>query len=431
MNRIVLIGNGFDLAHGIPTSYRDFINDFWENKIKEVQKTEPNNTYEDSDFSINGNVPESWLPGYLHEDFIQTLKQYSCSLTYKNGFLDIITNKLSAQNWVDIENEYYLLLKKAYKKNSNYGISNLNSDLNKIQENLKSYLDKVTDDFYYNIQWNYDKKADVRQIIREIGEKIYAPFKLKDFTEASINKKAELEYNKIKKDIEVVREGQISLNDLNDNNRRLISSLHLHSNKGHEYKLIREQLISNGATNYFDLQPEQILFLNFNYTHTETVYFDSKQFGRYHFDKNIEIKSIHIHGSLNPTNKNPIIFGFGDEIDEDYKTIENLDDNRYLENIKSIKYLETDNYKNLLEFLNSSDFQVFIFGHSCGISDRTLLNTIFEHKNCVSIKPFYHRVNENQDNFSDIVRNISRNFNSKAIMRDKVVNKKYCEPLLS
>ncbi len=31
MNRLVIIGNGFDLAHGLPTSYRDFINDYWKN----------------------------------------------------------------------------------------------------------------------------------------------------------------------------------------------------------------------------------------------------------------------------------------------------------------------------------------------------------------------------------------------------------------
>lgn len=427
MNRIILIGNGFDLAHGIPTSYKDFINDFWENKIKEIKKTELNNIYEDSDLCISGEVPETWLPGYLYEDMIESLRQYNCTLTYKNGFLDIITSKLSAQNWVDIENEYYSLLKKAYKKNSNYDISNLNSDLNRIQENLKEYLDKVIKTYHDDIDRYREKNADVRQIIGEIGGKIYSPFNLKDFTEDSINKKAEIEYNKVKKDIEAIKDGHISLNDLNTDNRRLISYL---PNESNEFQQIRELLISNGAINFFDLHPDQVLFLNFNYTHTEKAYLNSKQFDRYHCGKNIEVKSIHIHGSLNPVDKNPIIFGFGDEIDEDYKTIENLDDNRYLENIKSIKYLETDNYKNLLEFLNSNDYQVFIFGHSCGISDRTLLNTIFEHKNCVSIKPFYHRINENKDNFSDIVRNISRNFNNKAVMRDKVVNKKYCEPLL-
>lgn len=433
MNRIILIGNGFDLAHGIPTSYRNFINNFWENKIKEIQKADSNNAYEDSDLSISGEVPETWLPGYLHENLIESLQQYSCTLTYKNGFLDIITSKMSAQNWVDIENEYYSLLKTAYKKDGEYKISDLNSDLDKIRESLKGYLDRVLKNFYDIIGRDYEKYEEVRKLIQEIGDKIYSPFKLKDFTEASINKKAELEYNKVKKDIEAIREGHVSLNELNTHNQQLISSLHLNSNKGHEYKLIRRQLISNEAAKYFDLEPEQVLFLNFNYTNTEILYANPQKFDRYPYNRknNIQVGAIHIHGTLNPDHKNPIIFGFGDEIDEDYKTIENLNDNRYLENIKSIKYLETDNYKNLLEFLNGHEYQVFIFGHSCGISDRTLLNTVFEHKNCVSIKPFYHRINQNEDNYSDIVRNISRNFNNKTVMRDKVVNKEYCEPLLS
>ena len=30
MNRIILIGNGFDLAHGLKTSYADFINWYWD-----------------------------------------------------------------------------------------------------------------------------------------------------------------------------------------------------------------------------------------------------------------------------------------------------------------------------------------------------------------------------------------------------------------
>ncbi len=82
-----------------------------------------------------------------------------------------------------------------------------------------------------------------------------------------------------------------------------------------------------------------------------------------------------------------------------------------------------------MEFLNSSEYQIFTFGHSCGISDRTLLNTLFEHKNCSSIKPFYYRKDSDNNNYSDIAKNISRNFNNKPIMRDKVVNKEYCNPL--
>ena len=34
MNRLVLIGNGFDLAHGLKTSYADFINWYWDQRVK-------------------------------------------------------------------------------------------------------------------------------------------------------------------------------------------------------------------------------------------------------------------------------------------------------------------------------------------------------------------------------------------------------------
>ena len=36
MNRIVLIGNGFDLAHGLKTSYADFINWYWEQLMNKI-----------------------------------------------------------------------------------------------------------------------------------------------------------------------------------------------------------------------------------------------------------------------------------------------------------------------------------------------------------------------------------------------------------
>jgi hypothetical protein len=68
-------------------------------------------------------------------------------------------------------------------------------------------------------------------------------------------------------------------------------------------------------------------------------------------------------------------------------------------------------------------------GHSCGNSDRTLLNTLFEHDNCVSIKPFYYQKEDGSDNYIEIVQNIYRNFTDMKLMRERVVNKTYCEPL--
>lgn len=117
------------------------------------------------------------------------------------------------------------------------------------------------------------------------------------------------------------------------------------------------------------------------------------------------------------------------ELDEDYKDFLKQSDNECLRNIKSIKYLESGNYRNLLQFIESAPYQVYIMGHSCGNSDRTLLNTLFEHKNCVSIKSYYYQKDDGSDNYMDIVQNISRNFTDMKLMRDRVVNKTLCEPL--
>ena len=91
--------------------------------------------------------------------------------------------------------------------------------------------------------------------------------------------------------------------------------------------------------------------------------------------------------------------------------------------------MEAQNYRDLLEFIETSPYQIFIMGHSCGNSDRTLLNTLFEHKNCISIKPFYYKKGDGSDNHLDLVQNISRNFTDKKLMRDRVVNKTFCEAL--
>jgi 2-hydroxy-3-keto-5-methylthiopentenyl-1-phosphate phosphatase len=161
-------------------------------------------------------------------------------------------------------------------------------------------------------------------------------------------------------------------------------------------------------------------FLNFNYTNTLLNYFDIL---------GLNYTSInYLHGRLN-SKLNPINFGYGDEMDKMYKEIEEKNDNEYLENIKSFRYLNTPNYKNLLDFIESEKFQVYIMGHSCGLSDRTLLNTIFEHNNCRSIKVFYHQKEDGSDNYTEIIQNISRHFNKKKLMREKIVNKTLCQPL--
>lgn len=424
MNRIILIGNGFDLAHGIPTSYNSFMNDYWERIIKNVSQTRPYSTYNSDLFKIN-KVPKNWLFNPDYESFKNSILSIGSTITFSNIFFEIISEKLFIENWVDIENEYYSLLKKSYSEkgeifvNGNT-ISKLNADFKIIKNELRDYL--------FRVQENFNNKPPpiAFHLKNIIGHKIYSYFKLKDFTEEAINKRVEIEYKKIEKDIIALKEGKISLDELSSNDIEILNKIGNSTPK----KKLKKILLDQNPSHLFDLVPKETLLLNFNYTTaTESLYKHQKDFENFESHESTNVQSIHIHGTLNHYDKNPIVFGFGDELDNEYKTIEDLNNNEYLENIKSIKYSETDNYKKLIELINSDSYQVFIFGHSCGISDRTLLNTLFEHDNCVSIKPYYHQINEDQDNYSDIVRNISRNFNDKTKMRDRVVNKTYCEPL--
>lgn len=69
MNRLILVGNGFDLAHGLKTSYKDFIDDFWEGKINKIKYYNISSRYED-EYIIVDNVPNS----YPAENFLKLIK---------------------------------------------------------------------------------------------------------------------------------------------------------------------------------------------------------------------------------------------------------------------------------------------------------------------------------------------------------------------
>ena len=417
MNRLILVGNGFDLAHGLKTSYKDFIDDFWEDVIFKLNMFK-------SDTLLFSNecieISQDPFPTIDISNFKEIVKNYTTlkrflstkkiRFEFKNEFLGILSDTCTNNNWVDIENIYYYYLKQNIEKNKYpkfSDVSDLNEDFNQTKKLLENYLSKINKDF---------------NISNQINKHIQSIFNLQDIESKYQTEIIKLIENNIK---------QLNINDIKKLNKTLEFFL---ENWRNQNKLEKENFIKSQAKNLgkdmlelLNLYPTKTLLLNFNYTNTTLDYIDefNKINGNY---EDYNISEIHIHGELNNP-ENPIIFGFGDDVDKKYQEFEDLNDNRYLENFKSIAYLQTDNYKKLLEFIDSEEYQVFIFGHSCGISDRTMLNTIFEHDNCKSIKPFYHLKKDGTDNYTEIVQNISRNFNDKKKYRDRVVNKTYCEPL--
>lgn len=378
MNRLVIIGNGFDIAHGLKTSYMDFINWYWNQRVDSFAGN-TTNVSEDClcQLIINENMHfDCWnvyafqnsnfrysdgsrkTSGYDVIQEIQSLPQWF-SVEY-SPFFETILQSIETRGWVDIENDYYQLLKGCVDNpQCGYTIKELNEQLSFLQAKLVEYLrtrrPKESREDLYNAMIDYLEPAD---------------FSTED-------------------------------------KKRALESIGLEINSFDDVRYDYEERNK--------LIPERIMLLSFNYTKTVENY------------ANFNLSYNYIHGELDDPEH--IIFGYGDELDKNYQDILDRNDNELLRNVKSVKYLETRHYRELLEFLMSAPFQVLIMGHSCGNSDRTLLNTVFEHENCVSIKPYYHIWGNGKDNYLDIVQNISRNFTNMKLFRDRVVNKEQCKTM--
>jgi hypothetical protein len=433
MNRIIIVGNGFDLAHGVKTSYKDFIEWYFGKVVESLRKNffsykddllEIKTIYNTIDMSIYTNPID--MSTYIDNaksnlEIIENMDNYDSDdsefIVEYSDLLERIIKDVENKDWVDIETDYYELLKDY--ASDKVDVKQLNDALSYIEKKLIEYLKEVESNYYENR-------------IDELQAMIYTPFSFDDISlkgETNIIEHIikQCEYSQgdiLEKKLQGYNVWQSRINEAILKAKEYLNSSKEYSQNSsiHIKDLISTDMLVKDKT-YFNelLYPDSIMLLNFNYTKIADNY----------LNHGFVYEINHIHGKLD--DEGSVIFGYGDELDKKYKEIEELNDNEYLEKVKSVKYLERDNYRKMQAFIESEPFQVYVMGHSCGNSDRTLLNTIFEHENCVSIKPFYHAYKDKEgndrDNYTEIVRNITRNFNDKQLLRERVVNKTYCQPL--
>lgn len=389
MNRLILIGNGFDLAHGLKTSYKDFI--FWyldscfnNAGIYETTSFEDEFVYVkvlDHYRLMNlGQISrEKGVCTYLNEKgilnryldrevneaalrstqqqialYYEVVNTVAHEVNFKSHFFKHLIFICIENNWVDIEIEYYESLKACKKKDGSFDLKKvreLNKELEYFKSKLEEYL-KLQEDGY---------KGKVNP---EILKLIDAKFEIEDF-------------------------------DTID-----------------EYESLQKKL---GYDHTIEKMPNHhVYLLNFNYTNIANTYKD-KIIGNF---ETVDIN--HIHGKLNNP-KNPIIFGFGDEYDKEYLNFEEQRNNDIFKHIKSYQYFKTPNYRNLARFLRNGEYQVFVMGHSCGLSDRTMFKEIFEHENCKSVKIFHYSRQDGTNDFEEKTINLGRHFSNKGKMRKLIV----------
>lgn len=324
MNKIVIIGNGFDLAHDLKTSYKDLMNFIKEDANLESKKPGRCGNIHYDLTGDNGYIAFAKLPTIKSQYYFTTCRNHP-SIYFNSLFNEF--NKY--EKWVDLESLYFKLLKANLSNLKNIDI--INNEFNYLKNLLHDYLlNKVENNL-----------PDYHQDFRDCY--FFEPH----------------------------------------NQNKLLG------------------------------------IINFNYT-KKALFYHMNFLSNYHKDFYHENFSlINIHGELEK-HSNPIIFGYGDDNSKEYKSIQNLENNLLLKNFKTFQYLRTSNYQRILSLLElENNIKVEVIGHSCGLSDKTLLRSIFQHNNVKKIEYRYH---ESQDIYFENIYNMSRIFDDNELMRKKVVS---------
>lgn len=351
MNRIVLIGNGFDRSLGFPTSYSNFLDWIFLTTLQNLSESESSTKtgrvehfYEDELLELKAN--RSVI--LKSKELIEARASYSTCLEelssgaklkigYKCKFIKVLFDAYGLNKWVDIEQLYFEELKEIKEDE----VDEFNTFFLIIKAKLAEYLGTIS--------------MDVKKL-----EKAYNSY------------------------------------------RKQFFGPHLRYNSTMRYWEESQSI------------PISVYFVNFNYTHILSHLLER---GSRSDDDNDVVN--HIHGDLyDPRN---IIFGYGNESGDEFLRLEKKGI-KFLENIKSNNYFFSTHYKDLLVNLNAT-FEVYIYGHSCGLSDNILLRTIMEHSNCQQIRIFYKNDSEGRNNFKETFMNLSRAFSNKELLRKKVIAK--------
>ncbi|NDV14705.1 hypothetical protein GO009_01600 [Muricauda sp. TY007] len=289
LNRIILIGNGFDRSLGMPTSYSHFLDWIFQEALKELHskamkshgllRSSHLHSFENDLLKLEvttGNL--MWIESlinnkrnyreYLSErDKLKNRPYFHFNLKTKYEFINELLSFYNLNSWVDIEQVYFKRLLETSEKN----IKEFHQNFDLLKQELLKYLK--------TLEINKDK-----------GHVLMSKYRKHFF-------------------------GKILQYD---------SSL----------KIYEET----------DKNPAHFYFVNFNYTNFLSLLMDYAP----EYAEN-ENTINHIHGDLNGF---PIIFGYGNETGENYSKLESLGNN-YLENIKSTHYFNSTHYKDLEVQLNS------------------------------------------------------------------------------
>lgn len=333
MNRLVIVGNGFDLAFRYKTSVEDFLTWLLRNEISRL---------------LTGSLNESpfirrklnVIPGHGEIERLQSLPltlltefYMKSNFEWTSKFVEGLVRNGVNKGWFEIEASYYKALQNLIAPAGavdEVGLKKLNSEMNELVIKLKEYL--LTQNEQRQLE-----PVQVEFLIRLAEIKDISGFKITDL--------------------------------------------------------------------------DRIIFVNFNYTDILHYSVSQVKLSRYP-------EIIHVHGRLNGNEDESILVGYGDDLDSNFSKIQNSNNVEVAKFIKSFHYERNAAYSKLIDICEADEFTIYIVGHSCGTTDKTLLKSLVEHRNCKKIKLFHKG---NYDDFFKRNVALSRYFENKQERRFKML----------
>ena len=362
---ILIIGNGFDLAHGLPTRYDDFL-DFCERarRIYTFREDASLNEYKSDNidnWEMNDDIRNALLEAFTKRDCQKNFNDdntYNLNVTTSNEFLNELYTHIDENAWL----EYFL----KYRSSIGGNWIDFETEISKVIQVL-------------------DEAISLKESGRELKEMQKGRHNLL----IDIHKASEGSMQKAFKDVTALSDFAVFLDS---ELGRLVRALEIYI-----VEFVGRIPVIEKNVDIEKLNLDHVLSFNYSDTY-ERIY-----------SKGMEVECDYIHGKADISknvNTNNLVLGIDEYLDDDkkdkelellsfkkfYQRIYKSTGNRYLEWVDEIK----DGYANYLKPHSISGeveypkHNLYIFGHSLDITDQDVLKMFICNEN-VQTKIFYYR----------------------------------------
>lgn len=387
MADLLIVGNGFDLYHGLPTRYTDFLsfirnwNIFWEN-YKNIESGEDEIPFSVRLSEYNELIPETMI------DFSSHFGHYKYeNLEFINDHIDnswiqyFLKRQLDGTNWIDFESEIYNVLRLVEEYHSEFI-----PEMSKRKDVPIKYIPR-----------------NMALVISSFENK--CPDGYEDLTRRTLDRHS-LTTESIKENKNLLLETM--KNELDN----LIKCL--------GYYLF--EFVTSIRVEKYSEQIKELSFvnlLNFNYTYTYATVYGRAKLNQHH----------RIHGDCL---EEDMVLGIPDEVFPD--TLDYIYFQKYFQRIQK----RTGNFYRAwisapephMRTLDDVPINVYIMGHSLADSDQGILKDIFLNDFIQKITIYYHSQLAYEQQVINLIAMFGKDYVIEQTGKERIIFEKLEEPVI-